>query len=117
LLKKLAKFLVKPLAAAAASGGQGVRGRLAELGLIELIQTLSLGNKTAKLELTHATQGKAALYLEDGRIVAGEAKDRQGEEAFYLMATWTDGDFAILAGMKPPEKNIGVSNDFLILEA
>ena len=116
LLKKLAKFLVKPKAAAVSSSG-GVRGKLSDLGLIELIQTLSLGMKTAKLEISHSTQGVAALFLEEGRIVAANTRDVNGEEAFYVMATWTEGEFAILNGTKTTEKNVGVSIDFLILEA
>lgn len=116
LLKKLAKFLVKPKAAPAAAS-EGVRGRLADLGLIELIQTLSLGMKTAKLDLMHITGGHAAIFLEEGRIVAADTERKHGEEAFYEMATWADGDFVILANHTAQEKNVAVSNDFLILEA
>ncbi|HVO30315.1 MAG TPA: response regulator, partial [bacterium] len=117
LLKKLAKFLVKPKPVAPVAPSEGVRGRLADLGLIELIQTLALGMKTAKLDLTHPAMGRASMFLEEGRIVACDTADKHGEEAFYQLATWADGDFVILANHKTDNRNVAVSNDFLILEA
>jgi response regulator RpfG family c-di-GMP phosphodiesterase len=116
LLKKLKQFLVKPKAVALAPT-KGFSGRLSDFGIIELIQTLSLGMKTVKIELQHDEQGEAALYLEQGRIVAAESKTKTGEEAFYLIATWADAAFAIVANATTKEKNVAVSNDFLILES
>lgn len=115
LLKKLQRFLVKPKAAAPASGGSG--GSLAVLGVVELIQTLSLSMKTVKLELRHDKQGGGALFLESGRIVHAVTDSKSGEEAFYQIATWADGSFQIHSNQTTKDKNIGVSNDFLILEA
>jgi hypothetical protein len=115
LMKKLRQFLVKPKPAAASSGGSG--GRLSDFGIVELIQTLSLGMKTVKLELKHDSQGSGALYLENGRIVHAATDSKQGEEAFYQLVTWVDGSFMILSGQSTKDKNVGVSNDFLILEA
>ncbi len=115
LLKKLQRFLARSKPAAAAPSG--VQGRLADFGLIELIQTLSLGMKTVKLELTHDRNGEASIYLDRGRIARASTGTRSGEEAFYEIATWEDGAFRILNGQTNHDPNIGVSNDFLILES
>lgn len=115
LLKKLQKFLVKPKAAAQGGGGSG--GRLSDFGIVELIQTLSLGMKTVKLELRHDTMGRGVLYLEGGRITHAGTEDKAGEEAFYQIATWADGAFEIHSNQSTQDKNVAVSNDFLILEA
>lgn len=118
LLKKLKQFLVKPKpAAAAGGGGGGVQGRLSDFGLIELIQTLALGMKTAKVEFTSDVHGTAALYMQEGRMVAASTLQKQGDEAFYEIATWGDGGFQILSGQSTKDKNVEVGNDFLILEA
>ena len=115
LLKKLQRFLVAPKPAAASGSSSG--GRLSDFGVVELIQTLSLGMKTVKLELRHDSQGGGVLFLEGGRIVHAGTDSRQGEEAFYQIATWTDGSFQIHSNQTTKDKNVGVSNDFLILEA
>src|SRR5207253_1386267 len=91
LLKKLKQFLVKPKAASSSGSNSG--GRLSDFGIVELIQTLSLGMKTVKLELRHDQQGRGVLYLENGRIVHAGTEERAGEEAFYQIATWADGGF------------------------
>lgn len=115
LLKKLGRFLAKPKPAAPSSSG--VQGRLSDFGLIELVQTLSLGMKTVKLELSSEALGQAAIYIEDGRIVHSSTVEKQGDEAFYQIATWDDGAFQILSGQTTTDRNVGSSNDFLILEA
>lgn len=115
LLKKLKSFLVKPKPAASSGSSSG--GRLSDFGIVELIQTLSLGMKTVKLELRHDTKGRGVLYLEGGRIVHAGTEDKAGEEAFYQIATWADGGFEIHSNQSTQDKNVQVSNDFLILEA
>lgn len=73
--------------------------------------------KTVKLELRHDTRGRGVLYLENGRIVHAGTEDKAGEEAFYQIATWADGSFEIHSNQTATDKNVAVSNDFLILEA
>lgn len=105
------------LGAAFEGVGGNPRWKLEELGLIELVQTMSLGMKDARVELAHAELGVGVLYFDGGRIVAARTRANIGDEAFYEMARWTEGEFTTFGGEQCESPNIETSNDALILEA
>ena len=96
----------------------GIRGDLNELGFIELVQTLSLGQKSCVVLLDGVGRGRAHLWVHNGRVVDAEAGRVVGNEAFYELATWTHGAFEIRADESVRTTGrISASNDVLILEA
>ncbi len=94
---------------------RGVTGSLLEMGLLEIIQVLGAGNRSAMVELSRDSEN-AKIYLEDGQIVSAAYGDLDGEEAFYHIMNWEDGEFTIHPNVPPPVKNIFTPNDMLLLK-
>jgi len=94
----------------------GIVGRLADLNLLDLLQTLHLGNKAAEVTVT-APSGRGSINLYDGQLVAATYGRSQGEDALYELAALTDGLFEVRFGASPPVPNIGMPTDQLFLEA
>ncbi|MBL8149713.1 MAG: response regulator [Blastocatellia bacterium] len=64
-----------------------VRGKLSEIPLPDLLQTLSSGNKSGTLHLSHG--GRAGvIYLDQGKVIDAEFEDLVGKWAIYSLINW-----------------------------
>lgn len=120
LIAKVRKLLEAKIAAQStgkSETNQGVAGKLSQMGLVEIIQILGGGTKTACIKIQRDKGTKAELFMERGKIVRAKTDAQKGEDAFYEMMTWAEGNFSIQNDLTTTEKNINQSNDFLLLEA
>jgi hypothetical protein len=91
------------------------RGRLDDLSVAEIVQTLSLGLKTARVDLdAHGRSG--TLWFERGDPRHATTDTLEGAEAFYEMVTWWSGGFVIQHGTSTPEVTIEEDATFLVME-
>ncbi|MBM4390329.1 MAG: response regulator [Deltaproteobacteria bacterium] len=93
----------------------GISGTLADLSLVDLLQTLTLGGKTAVVQVTGVGE-PGGIQVRDGQIVAGQYGRRTGEEALFSMATLSEGRFEVRFEDSGATNIHGVS-EFLLLEA
>lgn len=95
----------------------GVMGTLRQMALTEIVQSLEMGRKNARVELVPAHGDKGMIAFADGQIRYAECGAVRGPEAFYQLAQHTEGFFRIHYGEKPPETNITHQTTYLLLEA
>lgn len=95
---------------------RGLTGSLEEFSLTDIIQILSLGLKTARVEITKEKE-KGMLYLLHGQVVHATAGNLRGTEAFFELAKWQTGRFCITHGQVTSETNVTVDTMHLLLEA
>jgi pSer/pThr/pTyr-binding forkhead associated (FHA) protein len=101
----------------AAPAGEGMlRGSLAEIPPIGLLQLLELERKSGVLEIETAT-GKARLWIEGGRPVHAETAGATGLEAAAEIALLHAGRFTLASEPSPPERTIEIAMMELVLEA
>jgi len=82
---------------------------------MELVQVLGVGMKSAMITITQGTsEGRVALS--EGQIVYAKAQELEGEEAFYAIVSWDEGEFNMHMNVHPPKENISMKNDMLLLE-
>lgn len=93
----------------------GISGTLADLGLIDLLQTLTLGGKTSLVQITGEAD-PGAVQVREGQIVAAQHGRRTGEEALYSLVTLTAGRFEVRFDDTGAD-NIHGRAEFLLLEA
>ena len=93
----------------------GVMGTLENLGIPDIVQTLHLGLKTAVVSLSRKDE-KAKIFFENGRIKHCVYGGNQGEEAFYGLLRWTDGDFVIEHGVKTNVQTIAMDEMQMLME-
>lgn len=95
---------------------RGVIGSLDNLSLPDIVQTLTMGMKTALVAVTHDDLS-GRIFFRDGAVVHAKCGDLQGEAAFHAMARWKTGEFAIEHGIKSRRTTIECDPMFLIMES
>jgi hypothetical protein len=91
-------------------------GNLSDMGVVDLVQTLEMGKKSGALHVKSPRGFEAVCYFKDGRILDCELGKLSGENAFYRLLNWQEGEFAI--EFKPIERDerIPVSTQGLLME-
>lgn len=97
-------------------GAMTFQGSLKELHLPDVIQLVSVSGKTGAFHLKKGEQ-VGTIWLQAGRIVHAEVDDLKGEEAVYLLATWSDGTFHFTQEEASPAHTITKNNTNLLMEA
>ena len=95
---------------------RGVTGSLDNLSLPDIVQTLTMGMKTALVAVSHDDLS-GRIFFRDGAVVHAKCGELQGEAAFHAMARWKSGEFAIEHGVKSRRTTIECDPMFLVMEA
>ena len=73
---------------------RGCSGSLSEMSLVDLLQTLEVGNKTAVIRLRHASR-EGIVFITDGQVVDALLDDLETRRALLRMFTWREGTFQV----------------------
>jgi CheY-like chemotaxis protein len=99
-----------------AAGGSKVRGSLAQMNVIDLLQSLEMGHKTCSLNLTSGEEG-CVLFFSDGQITGANYGDVTGDKAVYKVLTWAgSGHFEIDFNGRSSEQTTTRSTQGLLME-
>ncbi|HLV95934.1 MAG TPA: response regulator [Candidatus Acidoferrales bacterium] len=93
-----------------------IQGRLEEMSMLDLMQSLEMGQKSCRLTVRHDSE----TCLMDFGI--GQCKDArlgklEGEEAVFQAVRWPDGDFEIDFNVQPSRETISRTTTGLLMEA
>lgn len=91
-------------------------GHLSDMGVVDLVQTLEMGKKSGALHVKSRKGLEAICYFRDGRILDCELGRVAGENAFYRLLNWQEGEFAIEFKPIEREERIPVSTQGLLME-
>lgn len=101
------------------SGRQAPAGEftgLVSLQLADLIQMVCLSRWDLIVRVTSA-QGKGTIQIREGRIDHAQTDNLQGDQAFFEMFRWTDGQFEMLPYKATGLNSMGKPWEHLLLEA
>jgi DNA-binding response OmpR family regulator len=73
---------------------RGFSGNLNEMSLVDLLQTLEVGNKTAVVRLRHANK-EGTVFITEGQVVDATLESLEARRALLRMFTWTEGAFQV----------------------
>jgi response regulator RpfG family c-di-GMP phosphodiesterase len=99
----------------AAPRRRGITGHLEVMPLADIVQTLSVGQKTACVTLSGSGK-EGVLWFEEGNIRHASCGKRKGEKAFYEMLRWKAGEFVIEHNLRTDEKSVMQDAMFLLME-
>ena len=99
-----------------AADSTSVRGTLAQMSVVDLLQTLDIGRKSCSLVLTRKGE-RAEMQFHDGQLVHATLGALTGEEAVYRVVAWTDGAFQIDFQRRECPRSISHSTQSVLLEA
>lgn len=71
-----------------------IQGRLEEMSMIDLMQSLEMGQKSCRL-LVQRQGEQGELYFAAGQCRDAKIGGLEGDEAVYKVVLWTDGQFEI----------------------
>ncbi len=93
----------------------GVKGRLKDMGLVDIIQIFNAERKTVAIHLG-SEMGYGRVFIKNGSLVHSSYREFTGPEAFYMLLAWKDGEFEVEPDAPAPEISINESPEALILE-
>lgn len=71
-----------------------IQGRLEEMSMIDLLQSLEMGQKSCRLVARRSGQ-QCELYFTGGQCRDAKLGEIEGDDAVYKVILWTDGEFEI----------------------
>jgi hypothetical protein len=93
-----------------------IQGRLEEMSVTELMQSLEMGQKTCRLTLRR-NGDQAELYFSAGQCKHAQLGATEGDSVAYQVISWPDGEFEIEFGATPSRQTITMSTTGLLMEA
>ncbi len=92
----------------------GFAGSLADMGVVDLVQTFEIGRKTGTIKLEGERTG--VIYFKEGKVIDSELGRLKGENAFYRMLNTFEGKFEV--GFLPVDRpeRIEMSTQGLLME-
>ncbi|MFA6210508.1 MAG: DUF4388 domain-containing protein [Candidatus Obscuribacterales bacterium] len=106
------------------NSGMQLSGNLSELGVFELIQTISVAKMTGRLDITNGLQS-VEIFFEEGAprrasfrsdSMTAVVKELSGEEVIIEGMTWKTGFFQFNSAMKSSERSPMRRLDLLLME-
>lgn len=97
------------------SQSRGFEGDLAALGVVDLVQTLSLCGKTARVVL-ESSSGTGTMWFREGVMTHATAGPLFGDVAVFDLIEWTTGRFAVEHGLTSECRTIDGDTTQLLLE-
>jgi CRP/FNR family cyclic AMP-dependent transcriptional regulator len=95
---------------------RGIQGNLRTFTIPELIQTLALNRRTGILAITDK-HAKAEVHIQKGAVAEAFLGDIEGEQAFYRLLEWKEGQFQFQpAETIPSTKKINKDTMQLLME-
>jgi len=105
-LEKLQKRAVRPGV---------IQGRLEEMSILDLMQSLEMGQKSCQLTIRRAGE-TCELFFAAGQCADARIGSIEGEEAVYQAVRWTDGEFEIDFNSAPTRTIISRTTTGLLME-
>jgi len=108
------KIALEKMAKAAPSDGV-LRGSLAQMNVIDLMQSLEMGRKSCKLALSQ-NEDRCDVYFVEGQVAHAVYGDLKGDEAVFKVLTWTGGNFQLDFEGRTTETSTKLNTQGLLME-
>ncbi|HKV48037.1 MAG TPA: response regulator [Candidatus Acidoferrales bacterium] len=106
-LEKLQKHQVRPGV---------IQGRLEEMSIMDLMQSLEMGQKSCRLTINH-NGDSCELFFASGQCTDAKLGSIDGEAAVFQAVRWPEGGFEIDFNAAPSRSTISRTTTGLLMEA
>jgi CheY-like chemotaxis protein len=108
------RIALEKMAKAAPSDGI-LRGSLAQMNVVDLVQSLEMGRKSCSLTMTNADE-KCEMYFSQGQVKHAAYGSISGDEAVFKVLRWTDGSFQVDFDGKTTKESTTLNTQGLLME-
>lgn len=92
-----------------------LRGNLAQMNVIDLVQSLEMGRKSCQLTLTNHAE-KCELFFSEGQVVHADYGGMTGDAAVFKVLRWTGGSFELNFEGKTTQQSTTLNTQGLLME-
>jgi CheY-like chemotaxis protein len=93
-----------------------IQGRLEEMSMMDLMQSLEMGQKSCQLTIRHGGE-TCELFFASGQCADARLGSLEGEPAVFQAVRWPEGDFELDFNAAPTRSTISRSTTGLLMEA
>lgn len=93
-----------------------IDGLLEEMNIIDLFQSLEMGQKTCRLTLNNGKE-KGEIFFEGGQVYDASLGKVAGDQAVFPLGGWEKGTWEIEFNLKSPQRRTTMSTQNLLMEA
>jgi len=93
-----------------------IQGRLEEMGITDLLQSLEVGQKSCRLTLRRNNEA-CEMFFTTGQCTHAVFGTTEGEAAVFLVINWSDGEFEIDFNSSSDRATITRTTTGLLMEA
>src|SRR5437667_7145330 len=108
------KIALEKMSTSSSSDGI-VRGSLAQMNVIDLVQSLEMGRKSCLLTLTKDGD-KCEMYFSEGQVQHAAYGPLTGDEAVFKVLRWAGGNFQINFEGKTKQQSTTLNTQGLLME-
>jgi CheY-like chemotaxis protein len=108
------KISLEKMAKAAPSDGV-LRGSLAQMNVIDLMQSLEMGRKSCLLSLTQ-NEDRCDVYFDQGQVIHAVYGELKGDEAVFKVLRWNGGTFQLNFEGRTSETSTKLNTQGLLME-
>ena len=116
ILRRSRRYDAAPGGGEKESSDAVLSGSLVEKSFPEAFQLALAYGKSGTLVLRNGERN-GRVYMNDGVVIHAESSSLSGEDAFYDLALWNEGNFSYIVGEVSPEQSIRKSGTSLLMEA
>jgi DNA-binding response OmpR family regulator len=109
------KIALEKMSASASSSHRTVRGSLAQMNVIDLVQSLEMGRKSCLLTLTNDNDN-CEMYFSEGQVTHATYGSLKGDPAVFKVLRWTGGNFEINFEGKTKQQSTTLNTQGLLME-
>jgi CheY-like chemotaxis protein len=93
-----------------------IQGRLEEMSILDLMQSLEMGQKSCQLTIRHGDE-TCELFFSSGQCADARLGSAEGEAAVFQVVRWPAGDFEIDFNSSSARTTISRTTTGLLMEA
>jgi len=93
-----------------------IQGRLEEMSILDLMQSLEMGQKSCRLTIRRGDDA-CELFFSSGQCTDAKLGSVEGEAAVFQAVRWGDGEFEIDFNSSPSRSTISRTTTGLLMEA
>jgi CheY-like chemotaxis protein len=108
------RIALEKMAKTAPSDGV-VRGNLAQMNVIDLMQSLEMGRKSCRLSLTYEGD-RCEVFFVEGQVKHASYGDLVGDPAVFKVLRWTGGNFQLDFEGKTDQETTQLNTQGLLME-
>jgi len=109
------RIALEKMAKSSSSSDGRIRGNLAQMNVIDLVQSLEMGRKSCYLKFSNENE-TCDMYFSEGQVTHAAYGSLTGDQAVFKVLRWTSGSFELDFEGKTSQQTTTLNTQGLLME-